>query len=334
MRATWCALLAPLLILPLAARAHEVRPAYLQVEEVAAGEFNVLWKQPANGTLALHLEPRITNPLLDGKPSGEFTANSFVVRRWDHVHVATSSFDGATIHIEGLEGSITDALIDVSFLSGQEIQAVLRPDSASLKLELKGTGKAAVPAYLGLGIEHILTGYDHLCFVLGLVLLIRNRLKLLKTITAFTIAHSITLAIAALGIVHPSAPVIESLVAFSIVFVAVELVHYWQGRDVLTVRYPWLISFTFGLLHGFAFAGSLADIGLPQHNVPAALLLFNCGVEVGQLVFVGVVLSALWALRRLPRPLLARARWVTPYAVGTLATYWMLERMHLLIPTT
>jgi hydrogenase/urease accessory protein HupE len=314
-----------------AASAHEVRPAYLQVQETAPDEFTILWKQPANGTLALHLEPRISNHAVDGKPSDEFTANSFVIRRWDHVHVTRDSFDGATIRIEGLENTITDALVSASFLTGQEVQAVLKADNPSLTVALKGTGKLAVPAYLGLGVEHILTGYDHLSFVLGLLLLIRGRWRLLKTITAFTVAHSITLATAALGNIHPSAPVIESLVALSIVFVAIELVHDWQGKAVLTARFPWLIAFTFGLLHGFAFAGSLADIGLPPHNIPAALLLFNCGVEIGQLLFVSAALAVIWVLHRIPWQGLPRLRWATPYAIGALASYWMFERLHTLI---
>jgi hydrogenase/urease accessory protein HupE len=189
-----------------------------------------------------------------------------------------------------------------------------------------------VPTYLTLGIEHILTGFDHLSFVLGLVLLIRNRMLLLKTVTAFTLAHSITLAAAATGLVHPSAPVIEALVALSIVFVALELVRSWEGAaPSLTSRRPWLIAFTFGLLHGFAFAGSLADIGLPPHNIPLALLLFNCGVEIGQLLFVGAVLSVIWVLHKVPAPRRLQLRIAVPYGIGALSTYWMLERLHVLI---
>jgi hydrogenase/urease accessory protein HupE len=188
-----------------------------------------------------------------------------------------------------------------------------------------------VAAYLTLGIEHILTGFDHLSFVLCLVLLVSGRLKLLKTITAFTIAHSITLAAAALGYVHVSSPLIESLVALSIVFVAVELTRSWKGHQGITTRYPWLIAFTFGLLHGFAFAGSLADIGLPPHNIPGALLLFNCGVEIGQLLFVGAVLAIIAVLRLRYAAPANSGRWLVPYAVGTLASYWMFERIAVLV---
>jgi hydrogenase/urease accessory protein HupE len=236
------------------------------------------------------------------------------------------------IRVEGLERTITDVLVNVSFANGQDIQTILKPSSTSLTVHLQGAGKLPVPTYLALGIEHILTGFDHLSFVLGLVLLVRGRLKLLKTITAFTLAHSITLAAAALGYVNVSAPVIESLVALSIVFVAVELARAYRGREGVTVRYPWLIAFTFGLLHGFAFAGSLADIGLPAHNIPGALLLFNLGVETGQLLFVGAVLAIIRLSQILPWRPERYARWAAVYGIGALASYWMIERIHVLVP--
>jgi hydrogenase/urease accessory protein HupE len=195
---------------------------------------------------------------------------------------------------------------------------------------LSGTGKVPVPAYLLLGIEHILTGFDHLSFVLGLLLLVRSRLTLIKTITAFTVAHSLTLAAAALKWVHVNPSVIEALVAFSIVFVALELVRAYRGHFGLTARYPWVIAFTFGLLHGFAFAGSLAQIGLPEHNIPLSLLLFNLGVEIGQLLFVCVVLIVIELLKRLPRRLPDWTTWIPPYGIGGLASFWVIERLHFL----
>jgi hydrogenase/urease accessory protein HupE len=255
-----------------------------------------------------------------------------VVRRWSNRPQTRDSFDGAVVRIAGLERTITDVLVSVSFANGQTVQTVLKPDNNSLTLHLQGAGKLAVPAYLLLGIEHILNGFDHLSFVLGLLLLVRGRGRLLKTITAFTLAHSITLAAAALGYVNVSAPVIESLVALSIVFVAVELVRAYRGHEGLTVRHPWLIAFVFGLLHGFAFAGSLADIGLPKHNIPGALVLFNVGVEVGQLLFVAAVLALIRTARRFRWPFDMQARWATAYGIGALASYWMIERIHVLIP--
>jgi hydrogenase/urease accessory protein HupE len=324
------ACLSVLLLSPLA-RAHEIRPAYLQITENDHHRFDVLWKQPAMGTLAVRLVPTVSNGLLDVPADEESAGNSFLLRRWSNRPQTRDSFDGATIRIEGIEHTITDVLVEVSFANGQEIQAILKPGDPSLAVHLRGAGKLAVATYLQLGIEHILTGFDHLSFVLGLVLLVRGRATLLKTITAFTLAHSITLAAAALGYVNVSAPVIESLVALSIVFVAVELARSYNGELGLTARYPWLIAFTFGLLHGFAFAGSLADIGLPPHNIPGALLLFNCGVEVGQLMFVAAVLALLPVLRKVFAGRLPWARWVAPYAIGSLAAYWMIQRVHVIV---
>ncbi|HWS66087.1 MAG TPA: HupE/UreJ family protein [Steroidobacteraceae bacterium] len=310
--------------------AHEIRPAYLQIAENSEHRFDVLWKQPSVGTQLLRLVPQVSNGLLDAKPTEESVANSFVVRRWNNISVARDSFDGATVRIDGLEYTITDALISISFANGQDIQEILRPRSPALVVHLTGTGKMPVPAYLLLGIEHILTGFDHLSFVLGLLLLVRSRLTLIKTITAFTVAHSLTLAAAALGLVHVNPAVIEALVAFSIVFVALELVRAYRGQYGLTARIPWLIAFTFGLLHGFAFAGSLAQIGLPEHNIPESLLLFNVGVELGQLLFVGAVLLLIDLLRRIPRRLPPWTTWIPPYAIGGLASFWVIQRLHFL----
>ena len=323
-------LLLVLSLLASVASAHEVRPAYLEITENAQHRFDVLWKQPAAGTALLRLVPKVSNGVVDGAPSEESAANSFLVRRWNNVGVTRDSFDGATVRIEGLQFTITDALVNISFANGQEIQEILRPDSPELRVHLTGTGKMPVPAYLRLGIEHILTGFDHLSFVFGLLLLVTSRWKLLKTITAFTLAHSITLVAAALGYVHSNPAVVEALVALSIVFVAVELARAWQGHNGLTVRYPWIVAFTFGLLHGFAFAGSLAQIGLPPHNIPLALLLFNVGVELGQLFFVSVVLVQIALLRRLPQAPPVWLRWAAPYGIGAMASFWMIQRLHFL----
>jgi hydrogenase/urease accessory protein HupE len=313
------------------ASSHEIRPAYLQIDETAPNRFDVLWKQPSMGTVALHLEPKLSNGLLDAPSNEEYTASSFVIRRWKGRPLARDAFDGATVRVKGLEHTLTDALVIISFADGQQIQTLLRSGNPAFDIHLAGTSKMPVAAYLTLGIQHILTGIDHLSFVLCLVLLVSGRLKLLKTITAFTIAHSITLAAAALGYVHVSSPLIESLVALSIVFVALELTRSWNGHQGITAGYPWLIAFTFGLLHGFAFAGSLADIGLPPHNIPGALLLFNSGVEVGQLLFVGAALAVIAVLRLRSAATASSARWLVPYAVGTLASYWMLERIAMLV---
>lgn len=314
------------------ANAHEVRPAYLEITERAPDRFDVLWKQPSRGDLVLRLVPKLSNGLLESAPDAEYAAENFVIRQWKDRPLARTAFDGATVRIEGLEHTLTDALVTIRLASGQQSQTLLKPARPALTIHLTGTSQLAVPAYLALGIEHILTGFDHLSFVLGLVLLVRGWRRLVATITAFTLAHSITLVAAALGYVRVSASVIEALVALSIVFVAVELTRAWRGYAGITTRWPWLIAFTFGLLHGFAFAGSLAEIGLPPHNIPGALLLFNAGVELGQLLFVAAVLAGMTLLRWWRwAALVGYDQWVAAYGIGVLACYWMLERLNVLI---
>lgn len=185
--------------------------------------------------------------------------------------------------------------------------------------------------YTVLGIEHILMGVDHLLFVLALLLLVDSRRRLLVTITAFTVAHSITLALASLGVLSVPGPPVEASIALSIVFVASEIIHARQGRPGLTQRYPWVVAFTFGLLHGLGFAGALAEVGLPPLSVPTALLFFNVGVEIGQLLFIAAVLAFIWlsrqAVRRLGLPSVNGLWRVVPYAIGGVASYWLFERI-------
>lgn len=197
--------------------AHEVRPAYLQIEEISLNRFNILWKQPSQGDFVLRLEPRLSNGILDTPPDVQHLANGFMIRRWNNRQIDRTSLDGATLKIAGLERTLTDALINIQFANGHQIQRIVKPIDPQLTIHLSQSGTLAVPAYLTLGIEHILTGFDHLAFVLGMVLLVTGRWRILTTITAFTLAHSITLAIAALGYVQFNVPLIESLVALSIV---------------------------------------------------------------------------------------------------------------------
>jgi hypothetical protein len=191
-----------------------------------------------------------------------------------------------------------------------------------------GSGSIADAArrYVGLGIEHILLGIDHLLFVAGLLLLVRGPWMLIKTITAFTLAHSITLALATLGFVAvPSRPV-DAAIALSIMFLGAEILRARQGRPGLAARRPWVVAFAFGLLHGLGFAGALTALGLAPGEIPLALLFFNVGVEIGQLLFVGACLALAWALRQLQ---VSWPRWAVPlpaYAIGTIAAFWFIER--------
>jgi hydrogenase/urease accessory protein HupE len=309
------------------AHAHEVRPAYLQVEQRPDGRLNVLFKQPSAGQLGVKLDPKISGGLLDKAPSSVSAAPNFQIKTWEGVDAGKQGLQGRTVSIAGLERTITDALLVVKLANGDQIQQVLHPASPSMVVSSTHSGMA-VPAYLTLGINHILTGFDHLMFVFGLLLLVGDLKTQLKTITAFTVAHSITMAATALGVLHVTPSLVEAMVALSIVFVAVELAHARQGKTGLTIRYPWLIAFTFGLLHGAAFAGALAEIGLPKDAIPMSLFLFNAGVEIGQLMFVAAVLAIGWLLARLPRPLPAWSHAIPAYAIGSAASFWFIERLH------
>ena len=324
------ALLALLIWLGLAtaAAAHEVRPALLQIVERGPHAYDVTWKQPAMGEMVIHLKPHLSGGALERPPTADSVEPGFVQQTWRVT--AAPPLEGQTVSIEGLPETVTDVLVRITTADGRQSDAVLKPDHAAMTLRLAKPAGLAVPAYLTLGIEHILTGFDHLLFVLGLLLLVGPGWRLVKTITAFTAAHSLTLALAALGYISFPSAVIEALVALSIVFVATELAP-GRAKDTLARRWPWLIAFAFGLLHGMAFAGALAQIGLPADAAPQALLLFNVGVELGQLAFIGAVLALLWAVRRTPvRPLLSDPRlaaWAPAYVIGGLASFWLIERI-------
>ena len=309
--------------------AHEVRPALIQISEAADGAYDVVWKQPMVGDMTIHMVPHLSSGSIDKPPTDETASPGFVVRRW---HVSGGSrLDGQTLTVEGLQQTVTDVLMRVTTADGKVVTDVLRPANPARRLLLAGPTGLRVPAYLTLGIEHILTGADHLMFVLGLLLLVGPNWRLVKAVSAFTAAHSITLALAALGFVHFPSAMIEALVALSIVFVASELVPVPGRPESLTRRHPWLIAFSFGLLHGLAFAGALAEVGLPKGSEPMALLLFNVGVEIGQLMFIGVALAAIWLLRRV-RAWFAFdtsffARVAPAYVIGCCAAYWLIARV-------
>ena len=313
------------------ASAHEVRPAFLEITEKADRTVDVLFKQPSMASLTVRLDPEISGGLLDAAPPKLNAGTGFQSRQWTGLQAGAAGLGGRTVTIHGLDRSITDALVLVHYADGNERQEILKAGRESLTLDVRGDA-LPVRTYMLLGVEHILTGYDHLLFVLALMLLVSGAGPLVKTITAFTVAHSITLAASALGVVRFDSPKIEILVALSIAVVAAELAYKRRGRSSLAQRWPWLIAFLFGLLHGSAFAGALAQIGLPTTNIPTALFLFNVGVELGQLAFVALILASSILLRRVPwqrLPLWRHAVQLGPaYAVGPLAFYWVFERFH------
>jgi hydrogenase/urease accessory protein HupE len=305
--------------------AHRLEPAYLEISEQSAGKFSILWKRPFVGGRPMNINPQlpagcsnITEPVVQTLASG-------AVERW-LVDCVKSGITNNTIVIAGLSATQTDTLLRVQFIDGSMHTTVLRPDSPSFLVPAKASKSKVAGSYLLLGIEHILGGFDHLLFVLGLLLIVRSTMLLIKTITSFTLAHSVTLAMAALGFVHvPQAPV-EAVIALSIIFLATELVKQHRGVTGLTTRAPWLVALCFGLLHGFGFAGALTEVGLPQSDIPLALLFFNVGVEVGQLMFVTGVLFVTWMIKKM------KFRWpvwvehVPAYTIGSLAAFWFIQR--------
>ncbi|MEY4237952.1 MAG: hypothetical protein RL339_553 [Pseudomonadota bacterium] len=312
-------------------QAHEVRPALVQIEELGPGDYDVVWKRPVVGDLALRLEPRLSSGALQQKPTIQ-TGPGFATYRWKVRSGAPLA--GQTLEIEGLAQSVTETLVRVKLSDGRSFDWTLQPSSPRLVLDFSEPAGVALPGYLVLGLEHILRGFDHLLFVLALLMLVGWGWQIVKVITAFTIAHSLTLALSVLGYVRLDTAALEVLIALSIVFLAVELVTVRGDRPTLTRRYPWIVAFTFGLLHGFGFASALANIGLPADAVPEALLLFNIGVELGQLVFILLVLGlGLLAVRLLPRRrwgelLLQRGPAVLANAIGGLAGFWLIERTY------
>lgn len=307
------------------AHAHELRPAYLALHEEADGQIRVLWKTPMRGDLRLVLTLELSARTQRVTPIATRHTGSAAVQTWRMQ--AVDPLRGQSIHIAGLEGTMTDVLVQAELADGTTWTRRLTPAQPTARIPVRETRLAVVGLYLELGLEHILFGIDHLLFVLALLLITSSGRKLLQTVSAFTLAHSITLGLAALGFVHvPQAPV-EAIIALSIVFVAAEVVHARRGRASVTVRVPWVVALGFGLMHGFGFAGALTEVGLPQGQIPLALLFFNLGVELGQLLFIAVVLGVVVALRRV-RPWLPRgAARLPPYAIGSVAMFWVIERV-------
>ncbi len=307
------------------AAAHEIRPALLQLEEQSEAVFEVRWKQPVADGRRLALEPELPQ---DCEQQGDEVAKvveGAILRTW---RVSCALGSGA-ISIAGLDNTLTDVFVEIRYLEGEIRRAVIRPGEGGMDLSSEHY-EGAASTYVRLGVEHILSGPDHLLFVAGLLLLARLR-KLVFVITAFTLAHSLTLALTALGWVQLSAAPVELMIAVSILLLAVEAVRVMDGKDSFTAARPWLVSFGFGLLHGFGFAGALAEIGLPQGAEILALFYFNVGVEVGQLLFVGALLALGYALLKLIGPHLSKVRRALAYAVGISGAFWVIERLENLI---
>jgi hydrogenase/urease accessory protein HupE len=318
-------LLVAILLGTLPAGADVFRPAYLELRETADGHYEVLWKVPALGDRRLAAVVRWPDGTrIVTQPAGHFEGGAFL-ERWRIERAG--GLTNQTISIDGLVGGATDVIVRVERADGTSQMERLLPENARFTVAAPAGTGAVAWSYLVLGIEHILSGVDHLLFVLALLLIVRGGRRILLTITAFTVAHSITLVAATLGWAHVPGPPVEAMIALSIVFVASEIVHGLRGQPGLTARAPWLVAFTFGLLHGFGFAGALAEVGLPPKAIPVALLMFNVGVETGQLLFVAAALTAGALIARLPVARPAWTNYALPYAIGTVAMSWVIERV-------
>jgi hydrogenase/urease accessory protein HupE len=304
-------------------QAHEVRPAYLRIQQTGAEQFDVLWRVPARGDLRLSIYVEMPAACEASSEPLAWEEQGTWVERWSAR--CPGGIVGQRVGIRGLSSTVIDALARFERLDGTTQVVRLTPAEPGFEVTAAESWGQVATTYTALGVEHILLGIDHLLFVLALLMLVPNMRTLVWTITSFTLAHSVTLAAATLGWVHvPQAPV-EAVIALSILFVAMEIVHWRQGRPGITRRWPWLVAFTFGLLHGFGFAGALSEIGLPDHAIPLALLFFNVGVEAGQLAFIAAVFAFSALLKRIAWPGWA---WRVPvYAIGSMAAFWTIQRI-------
>ena len=312
-----------------AVAAHETRPGFLELRETGPETYSFLWKKPAGGEVEIQIAPVVPAGCQLGTSDRQPPSPGAVVVRGQLS--CAGGIAGKTIVIAGLEATITDVLVRVHHSDGRLESHLLRPATPSITLGGVTSAAERAVSYLQLGVQHILLGVDHLLFVLGLLLIVSDRWMLLKTITSFTLAHSTSLAIATLGYASAPLPPLNAVIALSILFLGPEIVRTWRGETSFTIRHPWVVAFAFGLLHGFGFASGLSAMGLPKAEIPLALLLFNVGVEIGQLFFVFLILGLERAFRTLqirwPRVVTA----LPGYTVGTLGAYWTIQRTLVLL---
>jgi hypothetical protein len=310
-------------------RAHESRPGFLELRETGPETYSFLWKKPTGGEVEIQIAPLVPDGCRLATPDRqELTPGAMIVRG---TLTCARGLAGKTIAIAGLEATITDVLVRLHHADGRLESHLLRPATPAVRLGAVTSAGQRALGYVELGVQHILLGVDHLLFVLGLLLIVSDRWMLVKTITSFTLAHSITLAVATLGYASAPLPPLNAAIALSILFLGPEIVRRWRGETSFTMEHPWVVAFAFGLLHGFGFASGLAAMGLPAAEIPLALLLFNVGVEMGQVAFVLLVILLERSFRVLEVRWPAAIAHFPGYAVGTLGAYWTIQRTLLLV---
>jgi len=309
---------------PLTSFAHEIRPGYLEIKQISESDYQILWKIPLLGNKAPKIDPMFPNNFTLSLVSEEFLSDAYIRSYKGHYEQV---LNGKLIRIKDLELTLIDVLVQINLIDESSYTLLLQPNRASLPIPKEPSKWEVILLYIKLGIDHILIGVDHLLFVLGLLLLVNGFKPLLLTITAFTIAHSITLGIATYEILSVPQPPVEAVIALSIIFLAKEYIALRNGMSSLTAKHPWVVAFTFGLLHGFGFASALSEIGFPQKDVPLALFTFNVGVELGQLIFIG---AASIIMKLIAKSTFKFPDWswkVLPYSMGILASFWFVERV-------
>jgi hydrogenase/urease accessory protein HupE len=317
-------LLLVVLLRPVSLLADDLRPALLELREAAPGTYQVLWKTPARNGASLKIVPQLPDQCRPVSAPKRVVEKAVTRTSWKVQ--CSGGLNGGTFAIDGLDGLLTEVMVRIQSLSGEH--QVMRLTALSPEAVANGSDGflSTARTYLHFGFTHILEGYDHLLFLIALMLLISSVWQVIGAVSAFTLSHSITLAVSVLGVFRPPQPVIESLIALSILILAVELVRKERGIHSLTTRKPWLIAFAFGLLHGFGFASALMATGLPQQDIPTALLFFNLGVELGQIAFIAGTLI----LGKIVFSLLSRPYWLTHashYLLGSIAAFWTIERV-------
>jgi len=305
--------------------AHQSQPGNLELKQLDREHYQVVWRapfyygRPHPARLKLPAGWQVTAEPVRARLSDSIVEKQIVA-------VPLQNFDGSRLEFPGLGGTVTDVLVRVERIDGTSFATIARPTRPWAVLQGARAWYAVAGEYLALGFQHILMGFDHLLFVFGLLLIVGSRNRLVKTITAFTAAHSITLGLCALGLVSVPLPPIEAAIALSILFLGPEIVRTWRGESSLTIRRPWVVAFLFGLLHGCGFASGLSMAGLPKAEIPQVLLWFNVGVELGQLAFVLPVVLMVRTIRTLDfRPALWLQR-APGYLVGSCGAFWAIDR--------
>lgn len=314
------------LVFSAGAQAHRFAPSLLKVSEIGEQQYHLVWKTPAQATSSIVLRPtwpescevtQASAPQVEG--TGK--VSSFQLQCSG---LGDDGLVGDTIGVEGLAPNQASAMVMVSLRDGRQYQQVLNAEQTEFVIPAESSAGEVMSDYSVLGMEHIWSGIDHLLFVFGLLLLVGGGSRLLWTITAFTVGHSITLSLVTLGFFNYPVALVEFTIALSIFVLAVELTR--KERNDILWRNPWWLAGGFGLLHGMGFAGALAETGLPQDNVPLALLFFNVGIEIGQIAFIFAVLAIWYVVRKPMAPWNERLRWVPVYVLGSLSALWCIER--------